>query len=273
LLYLVATPIGHLEDLSARAIETLKKSDLICCEDTRHSGGLLRHYGIEAPLTSYHKFNEKRSVELLIDKLKEGQTISLISDAGTPCLNDPGLILVKACIEENLPFTAIPGACSPIIALLLSGLDTERFQYVGFLPKESDRGLKQFLYYPGTTIALESPSRIVKTLEIIHSLDPQRKVAVARELTKIHEECLRGTAQELITSFQTKEPRGEMVLVIAGGTLPPESFSLDELIEQLQTTLGLSLKEAIPLAAKLTHTPKRDVYNHVHAGKGSFPTE
>lgn len=264
MLYLVATPIGHLEDLSGRAIATLKASDLICCEDTRHSSGLLRHYGIEVPLVAYHKFNEKKSIELLIEKLKNGQTVSLISDAGTPCLNDPGLILVKACIAENIPFSAIPGPCSPIVALLLSGFDTERFQYVGFLPKESDRGLKQFLSYPGTTLALESPSRLMKTLEIIQKLDPQRKIAVAREMTKIHEECLRGTAEELLASFKKKEPRGEIVLVIAGGTLPPESFSLNELIEQLQTLHGLSLKEAIQMAAKITHTPKREIYNLVH---------
>jgi 16S rRNA (cytidine1402-2'-O)-methyltransferase len=264
MLYLIATPIGNLDDFSARAVTTLKNSQLICCEDTRHSSTLLRHYGIEAPLLPYHKFNEKKFLDELLDRLRLGQSVSLISDAGTPCINDPGRILVQACIEHNIPFTAIPGPCSPIVALTLSGFDPEPFQYVGFLPKESDRGLKKILYYSGTTIALESPSRIIDTVTILKTLSPQRKIAVAREMTKLHEEVLRGVPEDLLSHFAKHPPRGEMVLIVGPGSMPLEELPLDELIELLQGLHGCSLKEAIQSAAKLTKRPKRDVYREVH---------
>ena len=264
MLYLVSTPIGHLDDLSKRAINTLESSDLIFCEDTRRSSILLDHYGIKKKLLSYHKFNEKKSLDGILLDLESGKNISLISDAGTPCINDPGLILVQACIEKKLPFTTIPGPCSFISALLLSGMDSSRFQAIGFLPKQGDSVLKQALGYPGTTIALESPSRILSTLREILQLDPQRKLAVAREMTKTFEECVRGTAEELIQHFEKKEPRGEIVLLIEGGLLPQEELSVEETVTILQELHGLSLKEAIKAAATLKKIPKRDVYKKIH---------
>lgn len=264
MLYLVSTPIGHLDDLSKRAVSTLELSDYILCEDTRHSSILLNRYGIHKKLISYHKFNEKKNLDQLLEDLASNLNIALISDAGTPCINDPGLILVQACIEKKIPFTLIPGPCSPILALVLSGMDTSRFQYIGFLPKTGAKTLRQALNYPGTTIALESPARLLDTLQEIQTLDPDRKVAIAREMTKTHEECLRGTAQELLSHFEGKEPRGEIVLVIEGGILPQEDLPLEEWIEMLQELHGLPLKEAIKTAAKLKKIPKRDVYKYIH---------
>lgn len=264
MLYLVSTPIGHLDDFSKRAIQALETVDYILCEDTRRSSILLNRYGIRKKLVPYHKFNEKKNLDRLLEDLSSDLNIALISDAGTPCINDPGLVLVEACIEKKIPFTLIPGPCSPILALVLSGMDTTRFQYIGFLPKTGAKTLHQALSYPGTTIALESPSRIIETLEDIQKLDPKRKLAIAREMTKTHEECLRGTAEELLSHFKTQEPRGEIVLVIEGGALSEEELPLEELIEMLQTFHGLSLKEAVKMAAKLKKIPKRDVYHAIH---------
>lgn len=264
LLYLVATPIGNLEDISKRALAALELCDLIFCEDTRRSAILLDRYGIKKRLIPYHKFNEKKSLEQILNDLASGQNAALISDAGTPCINDPGLILVQACIEKKIPFTAIPGACSPIQALILSGMDTSRFQMIGFLPKNGKKTLEQALGYPGTTIALESPSRILDTLADIQKLDPARRVAVAREMTKTFEECLRGTAEDLIAHFSAHAPRGEMVLLIEGGMLPQEDIPLEELVEMLQELHGLSLKEAIKAAARFKKIPKRDAYKQIH---------
>jgi 16S rRNA (cytidine1402-2'-O)-methyltransferase len=264
LLYLISTPIGHLDDFSKRAIATLELSDFILCEDTRRSSILLNRYGIKKKLISYHKFNEKKNLEDLLCDLASGLNISLISDAGTPCINDPGLLLVQACIEKKIPFTLIPGPCSPILALVLSGMSTDRFQYIGFLPKTGSKTVKQALNYPGTTIALESPSRLLETLQDIQKLDPERNLAIAREMTKTYEECLRGTGGELLAHFKDKEPKGEIVLVIEGGILPQENLSLEECIEMLQELHGLSLKEAIKTAAKLKKIPKRDAYKYIH---------
>lgn len=264
MLYLVSTPIGNLEDISKRALATLELCDLIFCEDTRRSAILLDRYGIKKRLIPYHKFNEKKSLEQIISQLQSGQNMALISDAGTPCINDPGLILVQECIAKKIAFTAIPGACSPIQALVLSGMDTDRFQMIGFLPKNAKKTIEQSLRYPGTTIALESPSRIIETLEEIQKLDPERKVAIAREMTKTFEECLRGTAGQLVDHFKKHSPRGEIVLLIGEGPLPEEDLPLEELVEMLQELHGLTLKEAIKSAARFKKIPKRDVYKEIH---------
>ncbi len=271
MLYLVSTPIGNLDDISKRALNTLELCDLIFCEDTRRSSILLNRYEIQKRLISYHKFNEKKSLDTLVEHLEAGQNIALISDAGTPCINDPGLILVQACIEKKIPFTLIPGPCSPIQALVLSGMDSSRFQYIGFLPKSGlVKILRQTLGYPGTSIALESPSRILETLQTIQKLDPERKLAIAREMTKTYEECLRGSPEELLSHFKDKDPKGEIVLVIEGGMLPQEDLPLEELIEMLQELHGLSLKEAIKTAAVLKKIPKRDVYKYIHGTEDTF---
>ncbi|MDE3055948.1 MAG: 16S rRNA (cytidine(1402)-2'-O)-methyltransferase [Verrucomicrobiota bacterium] len=264
MLFFVATPIGNLDDLSKRAIDTLKTVDLIFCEDTRHSQCLLRHYDIHRPLSSYHRFNEKKREEEILLLLKEGKRIALLSDAGTPCLSDPGALLAQACIREKIPFTALPGPCSPIQALLLSGFAGEKFQYIGFFPRKGNKERLQALAYPGVTIAGESPHRLIATLQWITEKDPERPVAVAREMTKTFEKCVRGTSREVLLHFTKEEPRGEMMLCIGPGVLPSEELSAGECALMLCKYHGLSLKEAIREAALLLNKSKRDVYTEVH---------
>jgi 16S rRNA (cytidine1402-2'-O)-methyltransferase len=265
LLYLVSTPIGHLQDITRRALEVLERVDLILCEDTRRSSILLQKYDIQKPLISFHKFNEAKIQEKILSDLQMGKEVALISDAGTPCINDPGLALVRACIEAKISFTAIPGPCSLIQALVLSGFDSARFQFVGFLPKKGLKDLlKTLLYYPGTSIGFESPERVVKTLSLIEELDPERNVAVVREMTKTFEECLRGKPRELIGHFEKKAPRGEIVILLGKREMSPEDLPLDELMQLLQKLHGLPLKEAIKLAAQLKNMPKSAVYKQAH---------
>lgn len=264
MLFVVATPIGHLGDISQRALEALGSCDAILCEDTRRSSILFERYGIKKKLISYHQFKEKQLLERILSELEAGTHLGLVSDAGTPCINDPGLLLIQACIEKNIPFTPIPGPCSVIQALVLSGFATERFQFVGFLPRKPKEMLRQVLCYPGTSVAFESPERLVDTLEAVREIDPERRVAVAREMTKTFEECQRGKPEELIAHFTAHPPKGEIVLSFALGKIPEEKLSLDELIQMLQELHGLSLKEAIKQAAHLQGLPKSAVYKHVH---------
>jgi 16S rRNA (cytidine1402-2'-O)-methyltransferase len=260
MLFIISTPIGNLGDISERALEALRSCDAILCEDTRRSSILLDRYGIKKPLVSYHKFKEMSALEEVLRDLEEGRKMALISDAGTPCINDPGQILAEACAKRGIPFTALPGPCSLIQALVLSGFESERFQFVGFFPKKGKGWLRQLLCYPGTSIGFESPQRLVATLEEIGEMDPERRIAVAREMTKTYEECRRGTPAELLSHFRKGEPKGEIVLVIAQGEIPEEPFEVEELVQMLQDLHGLSLKEAIRLAAKLKGVSKRDVY-------------
>jgi 16S rRNA (cytidine1402-2'-O)-methyltransferase len=265
MLFLISTPIGHLSDVSERAIKTLNDADLILCEDTRRSSIFLNHYQIKKPLQSYHLFNEKKELLSIVESLKAGKNIALISDAGTPCINDPGLILVQTCIAESVPFTLIPGPCSPIMALILSGFDSSLFQFVGFIPKKDSLFFKKILSYPGTTISFESPERVRETLKSIQAIDPFRKVAIAREMTKTFEECLRGTASELITLIASRQKlKGEVCILIEGAKEILEKIPLEETIELLCSYHGLSLKEAIKVAAKILKLPKSEVYKSVH---------
>lgn len=264
MLYLIATPIGNLADISKRALETLEICDLVLCEDTRRSSILLRHYSIKKPLISYHKFNEKKELKKIIGRLLEGANIALISDAGTPCIQDPGHILVSACIEHQIPFTAIGGSCSLIVALLLSGLSTERFQFIGFLPKNPKTLCKEILSYQGTSILFESPHRLIKTLKIFEGLDPLRKIAIVREMTKTFEETLRGTVKEILAKIETHPLKGEIVLLIDQGQMPETDMPVEELVQILQKVHGLSLKEAIQKAAQLKKIPKKAAYKKMH---------
>ena len=219
MLYLVATPIGNLGDITFRAVEILKSCDYILCEDTRHSLRLLQHYSIQKPLISYHMFNEASREQKVIADLEAGKNIALISDAGTPGIADPGMRLVKKCRDENLKVEAIPGACAAIQAITCSGMSTERFQFWGFLPKTSGRlqtQLEDILKYPGTTICYETPHRLLKVLEVLKRLAPERKICVARELTKKFEEVLSGTPSELLLEWKNRSVKGEIVLLIKG---------------------------------------------------------
>ncbi len=216
MLYLVATPIGNLSDFSFRAIETIKECDYLLCEDTRRSRILLNHYEIQKPLKSYHLFNESSRLLTILNDLKAGKTLGLLSDAGTPLINDPGEKIVKACIESNIEIRSIPGATSVMTALVLSGFPCERFQFVGFLPKKGSKRKKaliEYLDYPGTTVCFESPFRLAKTLQELGTLNSTKKVFVGREFTKKFESHYHGLAPELALHFTAHPPKGEIVLI------------------------------------------------------------
>jgi len=218
MLYLIATPIGNLADFSYRAISVIQSCDYLLCEDTRRSRILLNHYALDKPLRSYHRFNEEKKKADILEDLRNGKTVGLLSDAGTPSIADPGLRLVMACREQKLPVIPIPGSCAAIVALVGSGLDTERFQFVGFLPKkrgELKKLLADALLYPGTTICYESPFRLKEALKVLEALDPERRVVIARELTKKFEEFIEGTPVFLRERWKEKPPKGEIVILIS----------------------------------------------------------
>jgi 16S rRNA (cytidine1402-2'-O)-methyltransferase len=269
-LFLVATPIGNLSDITFRAIEVLKSCDYILCEDTRHSIILLRHYEILKPLKSFHKFSESAKEAGIIEDLIAGKNIALISDAGTPGIADPGTQLVQECIQQNIPVTSIPGPCAAITALSCSGLATDRFQFFGFLPRKSNelkRSLQEILAYSGTTVCYEAPHRLIETLQALQELAPDRKLVIGRELTKKFEEFKRGTAQELLAHWNERSIKGECVLLIDGApaasSVQWENLSPQEHVVFLQETYKISQQEAIKLAAEMRNVRKRDIYNAI----------
>lgn len=271
MLYLIATPIGNLGDITLRAIDTLKICDYILCEDTRHTLPLLKHYEIQKPLKSFHKFNETFKEDTIIRDLQSGLSLGLVSDAGTPGISDPGSKLVQRCVEEGIAVTSIPGACAAIAALSCSGLDTTRFQFYGFLPRKAGElrhTLQEMLAYPGTSICYESPHRLVDVLQKLHELAPNRKVAIGRELTKKFEEMKRGTAEELIKYWDEHTLKGEIVLLLEGQqnsiSTEWEQLSPEEHVALLEETYKLSKHDAIKMAAEIRGVPKRDVYNQVN---------
>ena len=218
MLYVVATPIGNLGDITLRALDLMKSADLIAAEDTRHSGILLKHFGIKKPFVSYHEHNEARRTPELVEHLTRGEIVALITDAGTPGLSDPGLRLIRECIQRKLPFTIIPGPSSILTALLGSGFSTEKFSFRGFLPVKSgqrERELRAAAGREETTIFFESPYRLIKTLAACVNVMPDRQLCIARELTKKFEEFRRGTASELLTHYEVHPPKGEIALVIS----------------------------------------------------------
>ncbi|MFA7493167.1 MAG: 16S rRNA (cytidine(1402)-2'-O)-methyltransferase [Proteiniphilum sp.] len=218
-LYVVPTPIGNLEDMTLRAIRVLKECDLVLAEDTRTSGILLKHFGIETGMQSHHKFNEHRAVTHVVERIKAGNCIALISDAGTPSISDPGFLLVRACIQEGVEVECLPGATAFIPALVESGLASDRFCFEGFLPQKKGRQtrLKQLSEESRTMIFYESPYRVVKTLsQLAENMGNDRAASVSREISKRYAETVRGTLGELIFYFGENEPRGEFVIVVAG---------------------------------------------------------
>jgi 16S rRNA (cytidine1402-2'-O)-methyltransferase len=218
-LYLVPTPIGNLQDITFRAIDILKSVDVILAEDTRTTGKLLKHFEIQRPLQSYHIFNEHKTVEKLIDRLKRGETMALVSDAGTPGISDPGFLLVRAAKEAGLTVNCLPGATAFVPALVNSGLPNDRFTFEGFLPHKKGRKTRiENLKDEGRTmIFYESPHRLMKTLEqLAEAFGPERMASVSRELTKLYEENVRGTLEELVAYYQENPIKGEIVLVVQG---------------------------------------------------------
>jgi 16S rRNA (cytidine1402-2'-O)-methyltransferase len=218
MLYIVATPIGNLSDITLRALEVLKSVDLVAAEDTRHSGMLMKHFGIKKPFISYHEHNEAKRTTELVERLAGGEHIALITDAGTPGVSDPGLRLICECIKRELSFAIIPGPSSIVTALVGSGFSTERFSFHGFLPVkrgQRERELRAAAERDETTIFFESPYRLTKTLAACVDIMPDRHLCVARELTKKFEEFRRGTASELVAHYEAHPPKGEIVLVVS----------------------------------------------------------
>ncbi|MGC9341799.1 MAG: 16S rRNA (cytidine(1402)-2'-O)-methyltransferase [Bacteroidales bacterium] len=218
-LYLVPTPIGNLKDMTFRAIEVLKESDLILAEDTRKSGFLLKHFQVEIPMRSFHKFNEHKTLESIINELQQEKIISLISDAGTPGISDPGFLLVRECIANDIPVESLPGPTAFLPALVNSGLPCDRFCFEGFLPQKKGRNKKmqEIKDEERTMVFYESPYRLIKTLELfIEFFGEERRASVSRELTKLHEETIRGTLAEIRDYYGDKAIKGEIVVVVEG---------------------------------------------------------
>lgn len=239
-LYLVATPIGNLEDISARALRVLKDVSLIAAEDTRHTGKLLNHFGIHTPVISYHEHNKLTRLERVLEALAQGD-VALVSDAGTPALNDPGYELVRAVIEAGYSVSPIPGASAPVAALAASGLPSDTFLYLGYLPRkptERRRLLEQVALLRHTLVFLETPHRLISSLGDLLDILGDRQAAVARELTKLHEEIFRGSLSQALQHFKSSPPRGEFTLVLAG--CPQEASRWP--VEHLQNELNLRLQ-------------------------------
>lgn len=218
-LYVVPTPVGNMEDMTFRAIRVLKEADLILAEDTRTSGILLKHYEIKNAMQSHHKFNEHQTVESIVNRIKGGQTVALISDAGTPGISDPGFLVVRECVRNGIEVQCLPGATAFVPALVSSGLPDERFCFEGFLPQKKGRmtRLNALKDESRTMIFYESPYRLLKTLtQFAEVFEAERPVSVCREISKIHEESVRGTLQEVIAHFTETEPRGEIVIILGG---------------------------------------------------------
>lgn len=266
-LYIVATPIGNLEDITLRAINVLKDVDLIAAEDTRHSLKLLNHLEISKPLISYHRHNEETRTDLLIRELKEGKSVALISDAGTPAISDPGEEVVKKCIEENIKIVPIPGACAMINAVICSGIDTTEFIFLGFLPlnkKNRNEKLEEIRNANKTLILYEAPHKIKSTLSDLKNIIGDREIVIARELTKIHEEFLRGNIYELIEKIENI--KGEMVLIIDKNNnvdIEKENSFENLTLEQhykLYEKQGFSKKDIIKKIAKDRNVNKNEIY-------------
>ena len=276
ILYLVATPIGNLEDMTFRAVRVLKEADLIAAEDTRNSIKLLNHFEIRTPMTSYHEFNKYNKADRLIEKLSEGQTVALITDAGTPGISDPGEVLVEKCYEAGITVIPVPGACAAVNALIASGQPTRRFAFEAFLPadKKERRAVIQELKNETRTIVLyEAPHRLVKTLKELRENLGDRELTLCKELTKKHESFARTTLGEAISAFEDEDnaPRGEYVLVIKGKSEETieaekaaawENISVTEHVE-MYITGGMTKKDAIKQVALDRNLPKREVYAEV----------
>ena len=271
-LYVVATPIGNLEDMTFRAVRILKEVDTIAAEDTRHTGQLLKHFGIQTPQLSCHSHNENRRIPELLDRLREGQAIALVSDAGTPGISDPGMPLISACIGAGIPVVPVPGACAAIAALVASGLSLARFSFEGFLPvKGKDRRdrLEQLAQDPRTVVLYEAPHRLVTTLtDLATAVGEEREVAIARELTKRYEQMWRGGLGEAIAQWSNPTNhsltlKGEFVLVLEGATqIGQDSPSNEKLLEELQALLdqGISKSRASRQLAQIHGLSKRQIY-------------
>ena len=275
ILYLCATPIGNLGDVSSRCLEVFESVDLIACEDTRRTVQLLNYFGIKKQLTSYHEHNKREKGEYIIGLLKEGKNVALVSDAGTPAISDPGEDLVAMCIENDVQVTSIPGCVAGVNALILSGLPTRRFAFEGFLSvnkrhrKEHLESVKNDTH---TLIFYEAPHKLTYTLKDMLDILGDRRIALCRELTKLHEEVIRTTLQEAQELYNEKSPKGEYVIVIEGAKEPePDEVWWEDMtvLEHVEKYIkgGDDQKEAVKKAAKDRGVPKREVYSEYHKGQ------
>lgn len=270
-LYLCATPIGNLEDMTLRCIRILKEVDIIAAEDTRNSIKLLNHFGIKTPMTSYHEYNKIEKGHRLVERLQAGENIALITDAGTPGISDPGEELVKMCQEANVPVTAVPGAAACIAALTISGLPTRRFAFEAFLPtdkKERQAILEEMKEETRTMVVYEAPHRLVRTLKVLDETLGNRRISICRELTKKHETVFATTIEEAIDYYERQEPKGECVMVIEGKSREEirakkkaqwEELSVEEHMAHYLNN-GMEKKEAMKQVAKDRGVSKRDIY-------------
>ena len=277
-LYLCATPIGNLEDMTFRVIRTLKEVDLIAAEDTRNSIKLLNHFEIQTPMTSYHEYNKYEKGRKLVEKLLEGQNIALITDAGTPGISDPGEELVKMCYESGISVTSLPGAAACITALTISVLSTRRFAFEAFLPsdkKEREQILKEMETETRTMIVYEAPHRLVTTLKLFLERLGNRKITVCRELTKRHETALAVTLEEAVAHYEANPPKGECVMVFEGMSREEareeerkqwEEMTIEDHME-VYTKQGMDKKSAMKAVAKDRGVSKRDIYQYLESRK------
>ncbi|SHI10293.1 16S rRNA (cytidine(1402)-2'-O)-methyltransferase [Clostridium intestinale] len=272
-LYIVPTPIGNLKDITIRALDVLKECNVIAAEDTRQTIKLLNHFNIKKQLISYHQHNELTKSEEIINRVKGGEIVALVSDAGSPGISDPGSVIIKRCIEEEVEFEVLPGATAIITALVNSGLDTTKFTFRGFVPRENKERrvlISEIKNHKETLVFYEAPHRIKDTLSFLYEELGDRKVAICRELTKLHEQIVRGLISEVIEHFNTNNPRGEFVVVIEGKS--QEEIDLEQKAKWENTTVeehiilyvdrGYSKKEAIKLVAKERSMPKSEVYKY-----------
>lgn len=277
-LFLCATPIGNLGDMTPRVVETLQSVDVIAAEDTRNSVKLLNHFDIHTPMTSYHEYNKVEKAKQLVGQLMNGQNIALITDAGTPAISDPGEVLVQMCHENGVPVTSLPGPAACITALTLSGLSTRRFCFEGFLPadkKERKLILEELVSESRTIILYEAPHHLVKTLEELYGVLGERKLTLCRELTKKFETVLPTTLERALEYYETEEPRGEYVLVLEGKSREQkrreeiaswESMSIEEHMAYYEQQ-GMDNKSAMKQVAKDRGVGKREIYQYLHGGE------
>lgn len=265
-LYIVGTPIGNLEDMTLRAIKVLHHVNWIAAEDTRHTAKLLNHFDIKTPQLSYYEHNQQRRIPSLVESLRQGNAIALVTDAGMPGISDPGYELVKACLEAEIPVIPIPGVSASLTALSVAGLPTDRFVFEGFLPtknKERQQRLTLLKTESRTIILYEAPHRLLETLQDLEqNLDSKRSIVIARELTKLHEEFWRGTLAEAVQYYQEHNPKGELTLVIAGASESPTPLTEEQLKAELERLLqqGISRSEASRQLAAATSLPRRQIY-------------
>lgn len=253
------TPIGNLEDITLRVMSALREANVVACEDTRRTKTLLARYGVTARLVSYHEHNEEARARELVTRMRAGDTVALVSDAGMPLISDPGYVLVQACIAAGIAVEVLPGASAALAALVASALPSDRWRFVGFLPRRRGELERLLQSGGGTLVAFESPRRLPATLALIAEQDPDRRVAVCRELTKAHEEVVRGSARELAARF-AEPPRGEVVLVVEGGEAPSfeERRALDALARLVEA--GAKPRAAAAVVADLVGGKANDVY-------------